>query len=514
MTMFACGNADRESQSKTTDSLSAITLSSANSLAQSSDLVKEPTVVASVATATATLSITGVLHKANADDFVENKSSTVWFLDADDGKSFSVSFDPALEPKNGGVRISATATVESDGALRIRQISSLQAVSAPVSETMALSGQKSVLVILLRQIQEDDFFPYIEPKVVYGQIFTDSKSVAAYYQEATFGTLSVSGTVIPSAGRWYAADLGTGTCNYSRWREIGDAFASASGVNVLSYDHVIYVVDKPNPWCNWAGMAYVPGRLVWINGWREPQTTNVKILAHELGHNLGRWHAKALNCSDSSGNRVSFKGVYSWNYYPYVGDYYHNCGAVEYGDLFDVMGVDWRQTVTARHFNAKYKDYFGLLSASNKYAVTRPSRVVVTLAPIERSNSGYQMIAIPIKGLGAIAPTLTWKGFVLEARTAYGFDNFGPTDPVVHGVNIRFYDTGESFLIDTTPETPSFEDATLLVGRTFTIPDQGITLRVRYQTAAGDIAVEVCADTDCSIYPKPKPPQPPLLVAN
>ena len=65
--------------------------------------------------------------------------------------------------------------------------------------------------------------------------------------------------------------------------------------------------------CPWAGLAEVGGSRVWVNG-----DFDVRVVTHELGHNLGLAHAGSLAC-----NGVTLGP---------------SCFGSEYGDPFDVMG--------------------------------------------------------------------------------------------------------------------------------------------------------------------------------
>ncbi|HMC70619.1 MAG TPA: hypothetical protein VKJ07_15795, partial [Mycobacteriales bacterium] len=99
-----------------------------------------------------------------------------------------------------------------------------------------------------------------------------------------------------------------------------DAVAAA-GVNPASYDHVV-VYFPAYASCTWAGLGEEPGNEVWLNG-----TTDLSVTAHELGHNLGLWHAHSLECS-APGAAPDTQTVSD------------NCAfpGNEYGDLSDTMG--------------------------------------------------------------------------------------------------------------------------------------------------------------------------------
>ncbi len=101
---------------------------------------------------------------------------------------------------------------------------------------------------------------------------------------------------------------------------MANAAARAAGVNLSQYTQYQYVIGPGAP-CGWAGLAYVPGTTSWVNG-----TIQLRVIAHEYGHNLGVHHASSLDCRDTGGHRVAL----SVN---------NLCGASEYGDPYDVMGI-------------------------------------------------------------------------------------------------------------------------------------------------------------------------------
>ena len=75
----------------------------------------------------------------------------------------------------------------------------------------------------------------------------------------------------------------------SRWAEEAEA---AFKVTDAAYQHEVFVFPS-RPACPFAGIAEIGGKHVWING-----DFSVRVLAHELGHNLGLAHAGGLACTD------------------------------------------------------------------------------------------------------------------------------------------------------------------------------------------------------------------------
>ena len=139
-------------------------------------------------------------------------------------------------------------------------------------------------------------------------------SLASYYLEQTYGQLGFAGdvfgpfNVVDSVQSCSGIDLG-------RWAEQAEASA---GINDQAYQHYIFVFPS-RPSCPFAGIAEIGGHHVWING-----DFSVRVLAHEIGHNLGLEHAGGLACSEGGAPAP-------------MGDSCSGDG-LEYLDPFDAMG--------------------------------------------------------------------------------------------------------------------------------------------------------------------------------
>jgi hypothetical protein len=209
-------------------------------------------------------------------------------------------------------------------------------------------------------------------------------------------------------------------------------------------------------------MAEMPGSLSWING-----ELTVRVVGHELGHNLGAHHASGLRCV-AGGVPVAVGGT---------------CSADEYGDPFDIMGAG------GRHTSNWNKARLGWLGGSN--LATASGSGTFALAAQESLTSDVQLLRIP-RGDGLF--------YYLELRQPFGsfFDNFAAADPAVRGVTVRlapdFASSVPSHLIDTTPATATFEDAPLAVGKTFADPEHGVWV-VNRGILGGKAKVEVSLGT-------------------
>jgi Gametolysin peptidase M11 len=270
---------------------------------------------------------------------------------------------------------------------------------------------------------------------------------------------------------WFTIPERAADCRFAQWGGMAQALAAFSGVDLGAYEHRVLVFPHI-PACEWTGMAELPGSVAWING-----ELSVRVVGHELGHNLGVHHASALRCTQN-GIPVSIGG---------------SCSLEEYGDPFDIMGA------SERHTSNWNKARLGWLSDSNRLDVT--SSGTYPLAAQEAVTPDAQLIRVP-RGDGLF--------YYVELRQPFGsfFDNFALADPAVRGLTLRlapdYGSTDKSELIDTTPATDTFQDAPLAPGRTFADPQHRIWI-VNSGIVGGTARVEVSVGEAPKATPRTRP---------
>jgi gametolysin peptidase M11/fibronectin type III domain protein len=327
---------------------------------------------------------------------------------------------------------------------------------AGATTVAAATGTRTVAVLLFN-FSNDVRQPWTT-STVRGVVFDNTDSVRAYYLDASYGQLSMTG----DAFGWYTIDATNAGCDYTTWATQARAKATAAGVPLGSYQYTVYAFPQAAS-CGWAGLAYLPGTGSWING-----AMSLRVVGHELGHNFGVHHASTLACSS---------GALSGS-----------CSASEYGDPFSIMG-----SATKRHHNNWHRAQLGWASD-----IVTTSSGIVTLTPTELGGSP-RLVRVP-RGDGTYLN--------LEFRQPAGpFDDFAASDPVVNGVSVRVApDLGslvQSKLIDGTPGSPGgFADAALGAGASFTDPLSGITITVVSVSPAGaSVSIQSTPDTQAPTQP-------------
>jgi MYXO-CTERM domain-containing protein len=303
------------------------------------------------------------------------------------------------------------------------------------------------------------------------KLFGDTpSSIKTYYHEVSYGLQDLAGDVVGPLP-FDPANAPGGLCQ--NFQVVGQALRP---MIQGTYDQYLFYFLSPLRGCPWGGVAILgtaakPTRDSYYNAAAE-----CVVLVQEPGHNFGMVHSSALRCS-KGGVPVSMVDPDD----PNGGSCQHD----EYGNSFDPMGGgnpgSGQMLGTCYHMNGIQKAYQDWLEGCN--IVKAGTTGTYTIYPLENACNGTQLLQIPLptsrrldfppSAVATItAGTLT--SYYLEYRTPVGLDRAltRPRVFVLAAGNLKDARLrgNANWLIDTTPDTRTVNDADLAVGATFTDP--------------------------------------------
>ena len=376
--------------------------------------------------------------------------------------------EPTLEMKSGDQIVVSGYEIDSK-----ILASGDQATVTTTAAATATTGDHRVLVIMVN-FQDKQTQPFTSDTVRDVTFNTSNQ----YYREASFGQAALSGDVMG----WFTIPVSSTVCDKNGIATYAKQAAQTAGADLAAYDHFVYAF--PTNTCAFAGSATIGGtNQVWMNG-----VYKLNIVAHELGHNFGLGHSRSIDC----GAEV-------------MGD---TCTTYEYGDTVDIMGTSYYA-----HFNLFHKERLGWVNTSGPQ----------TIQTVSTSGTywidGYATSAGPAKGLKVlksidpVSGAKTW--YYIERRIASGFDAvFSGNANIENGVVVRTGTDGayQSYLLDMTPGTDSWDDPALTTGQSFTDPASGVTITTTFADSTGafvrvDVPAQSCtrANPSVSITPGQTP---------
>jgi hypothetical protein len=414
----------------------------------------------------------GTLDVQHMDNFAGGTVKTQYAL-VDDGRRTPLR--PTVKPAApSGTLVKVTGDREG-GVITGR----VQATGSGAQAYPAQLGQHETLVLLIN-FADDTREPWTKDEVR-ESIFTNPDSANAFFQDESHGQIELTGVVRADGDvtDWMTIGSRNGLCDINQIYHQGIQAATTAGIDVWSYDHLLFTYPAlPN--CGFAGAAMVPGNLVWLNG-----DLRTRVVAHEVGHNMGLHHANGYACTEN-GAPVAISST---------------CTSGEYGDPYDVMGNS-----ASNHNNSWHLEKLGTLGAGNVKTITTSGTYTLASAR-DQDPDAVQSIRIP-RRRDAGGAVLDY--YYLEVREAGGlFETFSYFYDVYgkDGVSIRLnpdpVTMTQSNLIDTTPGSDWWHyDAPLAAGKTFSDGSVSVTTD---SVADGEASVTISVPEP----PAPPPPPPP-----
>jgi hypothetical protein len=391
-----------------------------------------------------------------------DSASIFYTLQGNDGKKYIVHFirEPKTIPKTGDkVRIPFAIKVPglapSESHLIIPDSGKIDIATQGVTPAFPTTGTFKTLAILVNFQDQPTNKPWTTTAVQN----TLAQNVSGFFNENSSHQTSLS---VDVAGWFTLPLLSTGTCDTNGILTNAQTLAKAAGINLAAYSRILYVFPAISS-CAWAGLGYIGGGptwgIVWINGYPTQQ-----VMAHELGHNFGLYHAHSRTCTG--------------------GPLGSPCTTSEYGDPADTMG-----NISATHFNAAQKESIGWLDNPNFPPITTiQSSGTYNLEPYETYTMNTKAFRIP--KTAPVGPQTEY--YYLEYRQPIGYDSTGLNGNLTKGLLLHDEYAGgagnNSYILNMTPTDTSMNNAAIGSGVTFTDPNApggGVAVKVNSVSSLG-----------------------------
>jgi hypothetical protein len=370
----------------------------------------------------------------------------------------------------GRPHLHARSTIAVEGVRRGEsvEVTDLQVLGA-APPAPAATGTRDLLVILVTWGAETlATTPAVAQEFVFG---ADARSTDSWYHDVSYDQLDWEGTVTPVLT---VAD--PGGCDLGEIVTAADAAARGAGYTPADYDNQI--IDFPGDYCDSRGFGEIAGTYAWIqDGLADLSDGYERLLpAHELGHNLGRYHSHGLECG---GVTISAACLGS------------SSSNEEYGNAWDVMGNNWPGDLSGgvSMFGAKHLQELGWFAGRSQ---TVSASGTYRISPIELATAPHP------QALEIATPA---HRYYVEMRGPYGQDGFLSGYPQAsNGVQVNLRndlpggDNGPLNL-DLAPDSDTscaycdFFDSSLDVGQTYHDVDGAFALTVN--SVAGDFTATV-----------------------
>ncbi len=366
--------------------------------------------------------VEGELSVYHFDDFERGRSWDKHVLTVDGKRYDLVGMAPLRDLANRSrVRIANAVRID-DAILALDPVETLPRANAKAPNRYASAR----IALLMVNFSDDTRTPWTQ-----AQMESAMQTNSRWYDEVSHGKQTTTFRVFG----WYTMPSPKAGCDHNRIETEAVAAARAAGVDLSGYNIVAFAF--PNIDCGWAGLG--GGGNFWLNG-----NNSLRVISHEVGHVLGLGHANSVRCDDGQYTDTT------------------NCTRNEYGSPFDVMGA-----ASSGHFHPGAKSYLDYIEER-----TGTQGIQTVTQSGEYDVFPYATNTAQVKALAI--PRLSNQRMHVEYRTAFGFDaslgtRIGPRVQITTGTNT---------LIDLTPATTTWNDASLEVGSSYDETGTGIRVQL------------------------------------
>jgi hypothetical protein len=314
---------------------------------------------------------TGYLETIIVDDFENELTDTLYYLHTETGKYELKSEKNILGPYEYEMTVKGTL---SEGNINVEELiplidTSFKTLSETNIKEENLGSQNTLIVIL----NINDSVQRFDKEEMESFFFSgDYPSFYDYYDKNSYGKISFDGVVM-------------GPYNVE-WEAIHDSRAKAielvdDEIYFPDYSRMVLLISNDyagNSDGGWGtigkttistddGLSRISTSWIYENSFR--------IMVHEMGHNLGLWHANTYECFDEDTNIVQYSSL---------------CLSHEYGDPYDIMGFP-----PSGHFSVAHKHEAGWLTNDNTITVTEGT---YSIKPLQMgvSPGEIQQIRLPV----------------------------------------------------------------------------------------------------------------------
>jgi M6 family metalloprotease-like protein len=318
----------------------------------------------------------GRLEVVVEDDFQNRRSRTLYYLSGTDGV-LEVYFAAGVPPP-GTSRPIHVSGMRLGQLLAASQWRSVDTLSAAACST---TGEQRVAVLLV-SFPSQPLLSVVTADMFRQDYFGSGLSLDGFLRESSNGTTWATGQVFGP----FALD----TDAFDQPAAVRDAAlrVASSSVDLRGYTRFVLVVPQEAPGFESGGFATIgcseiplgaSGSVVASTTWLGDASLGSEsyrrgMVVHEMGHNLGLWHARA---ADFGGEPLGPVGEL-----PAPWDYAH-----DYGDSFSNMGRE------LGHWAAPHKLLLGWLQNGTTVQTVETSGSFV-LQPYEDSTSGVKALRI------------------------------------------------------------------------------------------------------------------------